>query len=150
MRTATDSDVDALVRLRIEMFADMGVVDLDGPWLSATRSWFAERIAHPDYRLAVADAGGEVVACAVAGIRDAAPSPTVPEGRDILVSTVCTLPTHRGRGYGQAAFDAVMAWARTVGVRRVELMATASGRGMYERAGFREVTHPAMRVTFSS
>ena len=53
---------------------------------------------------------------------------------------------HRGLGYGQAAFDAVMAWASQAGVGRAELMGTAVGRGMYERAGFQDVSFPAMRA----
>ena len=89
-------------------------------------------------------------ACAVGAIRDAAPSPMVPRGRDLLISNVCTFPDARVRGYGQAAFDAVMAWAHDTGVGRAELMATPAGRGMYERAGFRPSGDPAMRATLGS
>lgn len=43
-----------------------------------------------------------------------------------------------------------MTWARQAGVGRAELMATAFGRGMYERAGFRETPFPAMRADLGS
>lgn len=96
------------------------------------------------------DNNGEVVAGAIGAIRDAAPSPAVPQGRDVLISNVCTFTAHRGRGFGGQAFEAVMKWAQRTGVGRAELMATEAGRGMYERAGFAETDYPAMRVTLTS
>lgn len=59
---------------------------------------------------------------------DAAPSPTCPSGCDILYTNVCTFRPYRGHGYGLAAFDAVMTWARETGVRRADLLATEDGR----------------------
>lgn len=68
----------------------------------------------------------------------------------MLVNNVSTAPPFRGHGYGHMAFDSVMAWARELGIRRAELraelMATALGRGMYEQAGFRDTSFPAMRA----
>ena len=146
VRKATAADVDALVRLRAEMFASMDVTDTNDRWRANARQWFAARIDDADYCFVIVEVNGQVVSCAAAAIRDDAPSPAVPDGRDILVSNVCTAAAHRGRGYGAAAFDAVMDWARQAGVGRAELMATASGRGMYARAGFQEPSFPAMRA----
>nr|WP_179670295.1 GNAT family N-acetyltransferase [Nocardioides thalensis] len=147
VRKAATPDVDALVDLRAEMFAAMGVAGAGEQWRDHARRWFVERLDDPDYCLAVVEVDGSVVSCATGAIRDAAPSPGVPDGRDVLISNVCTAPDHRGRGYGQAAFDAVMTWARQTGVGRAELMATGAGRGMYVRAGFRETAFPAMRAS---
>lgn len=97
-------------------------------------------------RIVVVEVHGQIVSCALGAVRDAAPSPSVPEGRDVLVSNVSTAPDHRGRGYGRVAFDAVMTWARGLGIGRAELMATDFARDMYRRAGFRETTFPAMRA----
>ncbi len=146
VRTATAADVDALVHLRAEMFVAMNVAETTSRWRANAYQWFADRVDDSDYCFVVVEVGGQIVSCAAGAIRDAAPSPAVPDGRDILVSNVCTATAHRGLGYGRAAFDAVMAWARQSGVGRAELMATAGGRGMYERAGFREAPSPAMRA----
>lgn len=67
-------------------------------------------------------------------------------GRDVLANNVSTAPPFRGRGYGSMAFDSVMVWARELGIRRAEMMATAVGRGLYERAGFCDTLSPAMRA----
>ncbi|GAA1900912.1 GNAT family N-acetyltransferase [Lapillicoccus jejuensis] len=147
VRTAGVDDVTHLVRLRAEMFASMGVPADGAAWQESAACWFRERLTDPGHRFVLVEVEGAVVACAVGSIRDAMPSPSVPAGRDVLVGNVCTDPAHRGRGHGRAAFEAVMAWAAATGVRRVELLATAQGRGMYEAAGFAETAWPAMRAT---
>ena len=134
------------MRLRAEMFAAMNVADKDQLWRTNAHRWFSDRVDEADYCFVVVEVDGQIVSCASGAIRDAAPSPAVPDGRDILVSNVSTAPAYRGLGYGRAAFDAVMAWARQAGVGRAELMATAFGRGMYVRSGFHDTSFPAMRA----
>lgn len=150
VRPATLDDVSALVALRAEMFRAMGAGDVDSlPWQDSACAWFAVRVEDPDYGIFVVDVDGDVVAAAIGAIRDSAPSPTCPAGRDVLISNVCTLPEHRGSGHGSAAFAAVMAWARKAGVDRAELMATDGGRRIYEREGFELNRFPAMRATLN-
>lgn len=128
----------------------MGTVEESGEWRRYARRWFADRITDPSYGIFVIAADERVVGSAMGAIRDAAPSPAVPEGRDVLISSVCVLPDERGHGYGRQAFTAVMDWARSTGVARAELLASDDGRAMYERAGF-EITHqPAMRTSLSA
>nr|WP_279672325.1 GNAT family N-acetyltransferase [Flexivirga meconopsidis] len=124
----------------------MGADSSGEHWRSRARAWFGDRVGSNDYGIFVVDIGSAVVACAVAAIRDAAPSPSVPDGRDVLISNVCTFPQYRGQGHGQRAFHAALAWARTTGVGRAELMATEGGRRIYESAGFTQTHFPAMRA----
>lgn len=145
-RRATAADVGALVELRAEMFDAMGVDASGESWRAAAHEWFEARLDDPDYGIFVVEADGAVVASAVGAIRDAAPSPRCPKGRDALINNVCTLSAYRGRGLGSAAFDAVLAWARGTGVERAELMATDGGRGIYEKAGFVVNSSVAMRA----
>lgn len=137
------------MRLRAEMYAAMAVADHDPAWRTNALAWFRRRVDDPDYGIFVVEDGGEVVACAMAAIRDAAPSPAAPSGRDVLISNVCTAPGSRGRGFGRAVFEAALEWARETGVQRAELMATDGGRGIYERAGFAVTQFPAMRVSLA-
>ncbi|TQL69791.1 acetyltransferase (GNAT) family protein [Nocardioides albertanoniae] len=146
VRTAEERDLDTVVSLRAEMFAAMSVLAESSEWQRNARTWFADRLDDPRCRIVVVEVAGRVVSCALGTIRDAAPSPSAPRGSDILVSNVSTAPDARGRGHGRAAFDAVMAWAQASGVERAELLATVDGREMYERAGFKETGHPAMRA----
>ena len=146
VRRGTPADVAALVDLRAEMFEAMGVDASDESWRRAACEWFEMRLDDPDFGIFVVEEGGAVMASAVGAIRDAAPSPSCPAGRDVLINNVCTAPAYRGRGHGSAAFDAVLTWARRTGVQRAELMATEGGRSIYERAGFVEISSAAMRA----
>ncbi len=148
VRRAAPADLDSLVALRAEMFRAMQTPGADDTvWQESAKGWFAERLEQPDYGIFVVELSGQVVACGMGAIREAAPSPSVPHGRDVLISNVCTLLDFRGAGHGRRAFDAVMDWARRSGVARAELMATDEGRGMYERAGFAVTNFPAMRAS---
>jgi GNAT superfamily N-acetyltransferase len=149
VRPAGPEDAEALVILRAEMFPAMSHVPGGDAWRGPALEWFRARIGHPDHGIFVVESDGQVVSCAVASIRDSAPSPAVPEGRDILITNVCTLPEHRGRGHARLAFEAAMAWARATVIAWAELMATPAGTGMYEKAGFRPTAYPAMRAMLS-
>lgn len=147
IRKAETSDINDLVELRAEMFQAMGVLGEDESWRQNAHRWFAERLEDPRYGFFVLDLDGVVVACAAGAVRDAAPSPANPDGRDVLISNVCTDPKFRGQGYGRAVFAVVMDWARMTGVARAELMATAGGQRIYENVGFHPAQHPAMRAS---
>lgn len=146
VRRVRAGDVNCLHRLWLQMFRSMGRADLDGAWADNARDWYADRVDDPNHGFYIVDVRGQVVASTVASIREATPSPTAPDGRDVLVSNVSTLPEHRGNGHARRAFDAAIAWARATGVGRIELMATGDGRHLYEQSGFVEATYPAMRL----
>ncbi len=146
VRRADADDVAGLVALRVEMFNAMGIDTSDESWRGAAHQWFNARLDDSDFGIFVVEMKGEVVACAVGAIRDAAPSPSCPGGGDVLINNVCTLPAFRGRSLGAAAFDAVLTWAQETGVGRAELMATPEGKRIYERAGFVVNSSLAMRA----
>ncbi|ANY07943.1 GNAT family N-acetyltransferase [Pseudonocardia sp. HH130630-07] len=147
LRRATTGDVADLVRLRAEMFRAMGSPDHDAPgWRAAAARWFTDRLDDPRVRIVVVEVGGRVVATAMGAVRDSAPAPSAPGGGDVLISNVCTDPGFRRRGHARAAFTAVVEWSATTGAGRAELMATAEGHSLYDAAGFRTVTFPAMRA----
>ncbi|MEK8073529.1 GNAT family N-acetyltransferase [Rhodococcoides navarretei] len=146
VRRACMGDVNALVELRAEMFRSMGSVTGDELWCTHAFDWFVDRLDDANYAIVVVEHNGVVLACAMGAVRDAAPSPLSPDGRDVLISNVCTAPEARGQGFGGRAFAAVMDWARETGIARAELMATPSGLGMYERNGFAASAFPAMRA----
>ena len=147
VRRAAASDLVALVELRAEMFLAMGTPDVHGAqWRESARDWFSDRLEDARVRIVVIEVNARVVSTAMGMIRDAAPSPSNPSGRDILISNICTARGARRRGYAKVAFAEVLRWARSTGVSRAELLATGTGRGMYEAEGFTLTPYPAMRA----
>ena len=58
-----------------------------------------------------------------------------PDGA-VQIGRMAVLATHRGRGYGRALLDALVAEARARNYPCVVLHAQTHARGFYERAGF--------------
>ena len=56
-------------------------------------------------------------------------------GEDVLLRSVVVLPEVRGRGYGRAVTDAVLARAHEAGARRAYLL-TTTAEAFFEHAGF--------------
>lgn len=84
VRRATKTDVEALVRLRVRMFVEMGrdVGSDDSPWRVNAAAWFADRIDDPDFAAFVADEDElGVVAVAAGTCETTVPSPGNADGR---------------------------------------------------------------------
>jgi GNAT superfamily N-acetyltransferase len=131
------------------MFVAMGTrgEELDDPvWAAAALRWYAAHLDDPLVLIALAEVGGEVVASAVGEVTALIPGPSCPNGSCGLITTVSTLPEHRGRGHAAALTDAVVAWFEDeTEVTRIDLFATPEGARIYTRRGFREGDFPAMR-----
>jgi len=82
----------------------------------------------------VAEAGGEVVGTGIATVNG-------PAG---WVGRIFVSPQHRGRGLGRALTETVTEALEAAGCRTLVLVATAAGRPIYEKLGFR--LDPAYRV----
>lgn len=49
-----------------------------------------------------------------------------------------TEPAHRRQGLGSRVLDAMLAWSRANGIRRLTLHASADGRPLYAKYGFKQ------------
>lgn len=83
----------------------------------------------------------------VAGMANALLTVSTAEGRRVvLLEDVIVGAAWRGRGYGRALVEHVLAWARAEGLARVTLLAdrdNAAALAFYQRLGF---AYSAMRV----
>ncbi len=101
-----------------------------------TEARWRERLASVPYNI-IATIDGEPAGMA---------SGTAPAGDEVELISMWVAPHARGRGVGDALVDAVIAWGRRHGVRRVALD-VASGNAaairLYERHGFVVLDEPA-------
>ncbi len=146
VRLATTADAPVLARHRAEMFRDMGDLadDYYGPLLAAAEREIAAGLAAGDYVSFVASPHGrpdEIVAGAGIQVRKLLPRPLegnagIRIGPEAIVLNVFTERAWRRRGIGERLMRHVIDWARTHGMARLVLHASADGRPMYERLGF--------------
>jgi ribosomal protein S18 acetylase RimI-like enzyme len=151
VRRAEAADAADLVRLRAQMFTDMGrpAGDDADPWRASAEDWFAGRLVREREFAAfvVDDPDDGVVACS-AGICDFhAPGPGNLTGVRGHVFNMSTFPAHRRRGYARACLEALLEWFRDeTEVRMVNLNATQDGIALYRSVGFTEPRFAALQL----
>jgi ribosomal protein S18 acetylase RimI-like enzyme len=140
-RPATSSDLDVLVRHRVQMFAAMGFASDDAfaELSAACRTWFADALVRGRYLgwlIAPADRPKTVAAGAGMLLQDMPPGPRDVGTTRAYILNVYTEPEHRGRGLATIATRAALDEARRRRIRIVTLHASDEGRAIYDRLGF--------------
>ncbi len=152
-RRAHQQDVDALLRLRVRMLADMGVAVSGTEWRAAAREWFIDRLRRPAEFAAfvIDDPESGVVSCAVGLCEPVPPGPGNHAGSHGRVLNMSTEPAHRERGYAKLCLQALLAWFQAeTPARVINLNATADGIGMYRAMGFQRPDNTALRLRLAS
>lgn len=123
LRVAGPDDLELFADLEAEVFAE-------DPW---TPYMIAEELSSPASRYWIAtDASGDVVG--YGGVKVG--------GEQADVMTIGVRPHARGRGFGAAILDTLLAWSREVGAREIFLDVRPSNEGaigLYESRGFAEI-----------
>lgn len=149
IRPAEPGDATALVRLAQEIGAEPEA------WLLTTDVWRdtgAERRylkavrRHPDAAVFVAeDTDGTPGPAGIVGRLSVGRDPH-PASRHVADLGLMVARSHRGLGVGRALLDQAATWARSAGVRKLELHVfpwNAPAIALYERYGF---THVGLRA----
>ena len=153
VRRATLADAEALIRHRIRMFEDMGVLgtsDREVEQLEAAfGAWLAEHMPGDTYVAWVveevnAGKGGSIVAGGGATIIPWPPGPRYPGTQVAFVYNVYTEPEHRGRGLARRVMDEVHTFCRHAGIGSVALTASTFGQPLYESMGYHVTRSPMM------
>jgi len=144
IREATIADYDALCALfaQVDRVHSSALPEIFQPVPGPAResNLIESLINDPHARLFVAEQGAEILGLAEAGIRDSSRWPIVLPRSWVHVHDVIVDERYRGEGIGSALLAAVEAWARSLGILRVELLVwefNTAARALYERRGFR-------------
>jgi GNAT superfamily N-acetyltransferase len=159
VRRAGPEDAAEITRLRALMLASvdgsptrLAELRLDEEWADRCRAELTEQLSQPPtggnllVAMVVDAPDGSGLASAGVGVIDLRlPAPGRLSGRMGHVSSMCTDPRWRRRGYARAVLDAVVDWLRDQGCSRVELSASDEGLPLYEQSGFVPPPHPSLR-----
>jgi RimJ/RimL family protein N-acetyltransferase len=136
IRRATPHDAPALVELAESVGREEGRWILGtGPWRSVTdeRRYLRSIERYPDAVVLVAEDGRRIVG-RLSLSRDPHPA-----SRHVADLGLMVAESHRRQGVGRAMLDEAVGWARTAGVRKLELHVfpwNTPALGLYEAFGF--------------
>jgi RimJ/RimL family protein N-acetyltransferase len=136
VRRATPHDAPALVELAEGVGREEGRWILGtGPWRSVSdeRRYLRTIQRYPDAAVAVAEDGGRIVG-RLSLSRDPHPA-----SRHVADLGLMVAASHRRQGVGTALLDEAVAWARSAGVRKLELHVfpwNGPALRLYESFGF--------------
>jgi GNAT superfamily N-acetyltransferase len=137
LRRATPSDAEDLTRLRGLMHLAMGAPSLPDEWRTSCEAAFRRRLSEPDFVAFAVEDDGRLISCGAGWLEEHLPSPGQYDGRRGHIASMSTEVEHQRRGHARQVFAALMDWFADQDVPRVDLRATADGRGLYESFGFR-------------
>jgi len=140
VRPAALDDIPVLAYQRCAMFVATGAIDggataeLD----AAERRYLAQAMPAGTFVAWLVEHGGRIVAGGGLQLRTLQPRPGFVRGEpEGLVVSMWTDPPHRRQGLGKRVMDAILEWCQAHRIRRLTLHASAEGRPLYERCGFR-------------
>jgi len=139
IRRASIDDVPALTELRAAMWSEMHPeAPTDDALRAATSRWLEETLPVERAHAWLAFEDERVVGMAILLVHDHPPRIHGPEVRG-YVTAVFVEPDARRRGHARAMLEAIVAFARTAGMKRVMLRTSDDGRRVYESVGLRSM-----------
>jgi len=147
VRDATAPDIPTIVRHRLHMFEDMGVVIDTHAVSAAFAAWLDEHLPDGTYRAWLVEHRGAIVAGGGLVALPWPPGPRELSGRLPIVYNIYTEPAHRRQGLARLLMQTIHAWCLEAGYRTVGLAASDEGRSLYESLGYRESPRPYMFLT---
>lgn len=142
VRTADSADIPALVRLRLSYLADEhGIPEsaLDPRIAGQLPRYFAAHLNKDCFAALYEAPDGTPSAAALLVTREMPANPSFPTGKAGTVYSVYTAPALRRQGIASAMIRLLTETAEQQHLDRIRLSATASGRHIYESAGFEAV-----------
>ena len=137
-RKATIEDVETLMKLRKQMFADDGLAatcNID----EEMRDYFTSGFKDGSFIARFAIESGEIVAVGGVCVYALSPSYNNPTGRVAYITNMFTQTEYRRKGIASAILTMLLEDTRALGYSRILLHASAMGRKVYEKFGFTDV-----------
>lgn len=143
IRMATINDVDNLVKLRVKLLneAKKDIENYNWDKYSQTlKSYYNEGLLSGKFIAFLAEKNGNIVAISIMCFYNICPSLFNLEGKRALITDMYTVQEYRNKGIGNKLLNNIMEYAKKLGYTKVTLNATDSGRKLYEKYGFKDVT----------
>jgi len=143
IRIATIEDTDCLVEFRIKLLMKVSKNVENYDWSKYSEKlkyYYIDGFANGKVVAFLAEEGGKIVAVSIMCFYNIVPLLFNLEGEIALLSDMYTIPEYRNKGLGIELLKNIMEYIRELGYVKVVLNATDSGRKLYERYGFKDIT----------
>lgn len=135
---ASTTDIEALVKLKLAMFAEAGRAHLlPAEKAAAVALDYVTMYANDTAAHFVIRQNGAIAACAGAFVKSDLPYRYFNPPEYGFIGDVYTVPESRSQGYARWVSEAALEWLRSRGVRTVRLLASEAARPIYLSMGFR-------------
>ena len=139
-KTATSEDIAELMQIRLEMLREVNDLSPDYVFSEEFCLYSRDYFLNGQHTTVLAIDGkiNEPIGCATLCYMEFIPTFSHPTGKRSHLMNVYTAPDYRGQGIARRMVEMLMEEARRRGVTEISLDATASGRPLYRKLGFRD------------
>ena len=145
IRKATKSDIEILIKLRLDFLTDDGDSLTSNEEVKITeqlRGYFTKHFDIGDFTAALAEVDGKIAATAFLIISERPVNPRAfITGKTALILNVLTYPEYRRQGIATKLLELLIDEAKKADASFIELTATPMGKPVYEKLGFQEKAH---------
>ncbi len=142
VRMADIRDLDALIRVRFDYFhsENWAVTDAEHVAITAQlKEYYPAHLNSDFFAALVEEEEGVIAATAFLSIHEKPANIACPTGKIATIHNVLTYPQYRRKGYATEVMKLLIAEAKRQNVSFIELSASAMGKPVYEKLGFRKL-----------
>ena len=140
-RKANLSDIDELVRMRIEFLKEIGA-DIankdDNALQQELNKYFNDKMPCGEFVAWLAIENDKIVATSGLCFYTLPPSFKNPSGNVAYIMNMYTIPNYRSKGIAKVLFENIVNEAKERNYKHISLHATEQGRPLYLKFGFKE------------
>ena len=153
IRSTTLDDIDLLIKLRIDFLVEENTVsghDDIKMLEDRIKTYLIKAIPDGGFIAVVAEEDGQALGTAFLSISERPPRSAATTNLLGTVHNVYTYPHHRRKGIASKVMKALLEEAKAAEVATINLLATDSGKPLYDKLGFQIEKYTAMRLRLSS
>jgi len=143
LRRANLGDLEALVRLRLELLREAGDIK-DNTEIeaiaAATRNYLADKMPQGEFLVWVAEVENKIVATSGLVLFTRPPYDGNLSGLEAYIMNVYTIPQWRSQGIATALLKETISFVKETEAKRIWLHTNKDGKILYEKLGFISTT----------
>ena len=139
IRKATVQDIEEIIRLRLELFKELGEVQSEQEEAcvtTATRKYLEEALSNNEFISFLALSNDKVISVSGMVLFKRPPYLDNLKGLEAYIMNMYTVPQYRGQGLARKLLENCIEECKKIGVKRIWLHASDDGIPLYKKLGF--------------